>query len=143
MSHHHDHENDHHHSHDHDHGHHHGHDHHHGHSHSHAPLSFSEKLVKLLDQPPVESEGQPFVFERQAGGVPALRHGKVGDRLGEGEPPGGGRAKETARESRVPAQSNPAGIPGEIVNSMKSWHFTDCITGIRGRCLFWVSGRSG
>lgn len=37
----------HHHDHDHDHGH--GHDHHHGHAHSHVPLSFSEKLVKLLD----------------------------------------------------------------------------------------------
>ena len=37
------------HHHDHDHDHHHGDDHHHGHSHSHAPLSFSEKLVKLLD----------------------------------------------------------------------------------------------
>ena len=49
MSHHHDHDNDHHHSHDHDHSHHHGHDHHQGHSHGHAPLSFSEKLVKLLD----------------------------------------------------------------------------------------------
>ncbi|MFO7713558.1 hypothetical protein [Desulfosarcina sp.] len=39
MSHHHDHD------HTHDHPHDHGHDHHHGH----APLSFSEKLVKLLD----------------------------------------------------------------------------------------------
>ena len=40
----------HHHDHDHEHGHHHhDHDHHHGHAHSHAPLSFSEKLVKLLD----------------------------------------------------------------------------------------------
>jgi hypothetical protein len=39
------------HHHDHDHDHHHDphHDHHHGHAHSHAPLSFSEKLVKLLD----------------------------------------------------------------------------------------------
>ncbi len=50
MSHHHDHD------HDHDHGHHHDHDHdhHHGHAHSHAPhshvpLSFSEKLVKLIE----------------------------------------------------------------------------------------------
>lgn len=42
MSHHHD--LDHHHDHEHD-----GHDHHHGHAHSHTPLSFSEKLVKLLD----------------------------------------------------------------------------------------------
>jgi hypothetical protein len=36
----------------HDHGHgydHYGHEHHHGHAHSHTPLSFSEKLVKLLD----------------------------------------------------------------------------------------------
>ena len=47
MSHHHDH--DHSHDHDHDHGHHHGHDHHHGHAHSHAPLSFADKLTKLLD----------------------------------------------------------------------------------------------
>ena len=39
----------HHHDHDHDHDHQHGQDHHHGHAHSHAPLSFSEKLVKLLD----------------------------------------------------------------------------------------------
>jgi hypothetical protein len=37
------------HDHDHDHAHQHGHDHHHGHAHRHAPLSFSEKLVKLLD----------------------------------------------------------------------------------------------
>lgn len=37
------------HNHDHDHAHPHGHDHHHGHAHNHAPLSFSEKLVKLLD----------------------------------------------------------------------------------------------
>ncbi|HSO20237.1 MAG TPA: hypothetical protein VLT88_12295 [Desulfosarcina sp.] len=45
MSHHHDHDHDHHH-----HGHdHHDHDHHHGDAHSHSPLSFSEKLVKLLD----------------------------------------------------------------------------------------------
>jgi len=43
MSHHHDHD------HDHDHDHQHGQDHHHGHAHSHAPLSFSEKLVRLLD----------------------------------------------------------------------------------------------
>lgn len=51
MSHHHDHNHDHDHDHDHshDHGHHHGHDHHHGHAHSHAPLSFAEKLEKLLD----------------------------------------------------------------------------------------------
>ena len=42
MSHHHDHDHD-------DHDHHHGHGHHHGHSHSQAPLSFPEKLVKLLD----------------------------------------------------------------------------------------------
>ncbi len=41
MSHHHDHDP----HHDHD----HGHDHHHGHAHGHAPLSFSEKLVKLMD----------------------------------------------------------------------------------------------
>lgn len=50
MSHHHDH--DHHHdhaqSHDHDHDHH-DHDHHHGHAHSPVPLSFPEKLVKLID----------------------------------------------------------------------------------------------
>ena len=39
----------HHHVHDHDHDHQHGQDHHHGHAHSHAPLTFSEKLVKLLD----------------------------------------------------------------------------------------------
>ena len=37
------------HHHDHDHGHTHDHDHHHGQAHSHAPLSFSDKLVKLLD----------------------------------------------------------------------------------------------
>ncbi len=49
MSHHHDHDHDHNHDHDHDHSHHHGHDHHHGHAHSHAPLSFADKLVKLLD----------------------------------------------------------------------------------------------
>ncbi|PID40680.1 MAG: hypothetical protein CR984_01880 [Proteobacteria bacterium] len=41
MSHHHDHD---HHGHD-----HHDHDQHHGHAHSHAPLSFAEKLVKLLE----------------------------------------------------------------------------------------------
>ena len=45
MSHHHDPGSDH----DHDHAHPHGHDHHHGHAHHHAPMSFSEKLVKLLD----------------------------------------------------------------------------------------------
>jgi len=45
MSHHHDHDHDH----DHHHAHEHGHDHHHGHAHSQAPLSFSEKLVKILD----------------------------------------------------------------------------------------------
>ena len=39
----------HHHDHDHNHDHDHGNDHHHGHAHSDAPLSFSEKLVKLLD----------------------------------------------------------------------------------------------
>ena len=43
----------HHHHHDADHGHthddHHGHDHHHGHAHSHTPLSFPDKLAKLLD----------------------------------------------------------------------------------------------
>ncbi|WP_419655664.1 hypothetical protein [Desulfosarcina variabilis] len=47
--HHHDHDHDHHH---HDHGHHHDHhdhDHHHGHSPATAPLSFAEKLTKLLD----------------------------------------------------------------------------------------------
>ena len=43
MSHHHDH--DHPHDHDHDHDHHHG----HAHSHGHVPLSFAEKLGKLLD----------------------------------------------------------------------------------------------
>ena len=43
MSHHHPHD------HDHDHGDHHANDHHHGHAHSQAPLSFPEKLVKLLD----------------------------------------------------------------------------------------------
>jgi hypothetical protein len=43
MSHHHDHD------HDHDHTHQHGSDHHHGHAHSHSPLSFSEKLIRLLD----------------------------------------------------------------------------------------------
>jgi hypothetical protein len=37
------------HTHDHDHAHSHGHEHHHGHAHSHTPLSFSGKLVKLLD----------------------------------------------------------------------------------------------
>ena len=37
------------HHHDHDHNHDHGNDHHHGQAHSDAPLSFSEKLVKLLD----------------------------------------------------------------------------------------------
>lgn len=36
-------------SHHHDHDHDHDHDHHHGHAHSHAPLSFSDKLLKLLD----------------------------------------------------------------------------------------------
>jgi len=36
-------------SHHHDHDHPHGNDHHHGHAHSHAPLSFSEKLAKLLE----------------------------------------------------------------------------------------------
>ena len=45
MSHHQDHDPDH----DHDHAHSNGHDHHHGHAHHHAPMSFSEKLVKLLD----------------------------------------------------------------------------------------------
>jgi hypothetical protein len=45
MSHHHDHG----HPHDHDHPHdHHADDHHHGHAHSHTPLSFAEKLEKLL-----------------------------------------------------------------------------------------------
>ena len=39
----------HHHDHDHDPVHRHGHDHHHGHAHDHAPLTFSDKLVKLLD----------------------------------------------------------------------------------------------
>lgn len=38
-----------HHDHDHDQAHHHEHDHHRGHAHGQAPLSFSEKLVKLLD----------------------------------------------------------------------------------------------
>jgi rubrerythrin len=48
MSHHHPH--DHHHGHDHTHSHDHsGNDHHHGHSNKHAPLSFSEKLEKLLN----------------------------------------------------------------------------------------------
>ncbi len=37
------------HHHDHDHSHDHGDAHHHGHSHSDAPLSFSKKLIKLLD----------------------------------------------------------------------------------------------
>lgn len=36
-------------SHHHDHDHPHDHDHHHGHSHSHTPMTFPEKLVKLLD----------------------------------------------------------------------------------------------
>lgn len=36
-------------SHHHDHDHDHGHDHHHGHAHSHAPLSFAQKLTKLMD----------------------------------------------------------------------------------------------
>jgi len=46
MSHHHDHDHGHdHHHHHHDHDHHHNHD----HGHSHGSLSFSEKLVKLLD----------------------------------------------------------------------------------------------
>ena len=44
MSHHH----DHHHDHDHSHDDHHDHDHHHGHAHSHTPLSFPEKLAKIL-----------------------------------------------------------------------------------------------
>ncbi|GAB6908163.1 conserved hypothetical protein [Desulfosarcina cetonica] len=47
MTHHHDHGHDHDHEHSHDHGH--DHHHHHGHTHSHdAPLSFSQKLEKLL-----------------------------------------------------------------------------------------------
>lgn len=37
------------HHHDHDHNHDHDHAHHNGHSHTHSRLSFSEKLVKLLD----------------------------------------------------------------------------------------------
>ena len=45
MSHHNDHDPDH----NHDHAHPHGHNHHHGHAHHPAPMSFSEKLVKLLD----------------------------------------------------------------------------------------------
>lgn len=81
MSHDHDHQHDHDHDHDHDHEHDHDHDHHHGHAHSHAPLSFSDKLLKLLSHWIQHNDHHAEDYRKWAGEARANGQAAVADLL--------------------------------------------------------------
>ncbi len=65
----------------HHHDHHNGHDHHHGHAHSQAPLSFAEKLVKLLEHWVQHNDHHAQDYRQWANDARENRQGAVADLL--------------------------------------------------------------